>query len=121
MSMSSSKRAAAAVVALPLLVGAAVLLTGQPPAAAAPEDRPPQRPLRVDPPHVSTDRTVTYDYDIVYVRAPRTVKGGDGQDRPAPVWPDPARRALAGQALAGQSPARAAPAPPALARRGFPR
>jgi len=23
------------------------------------------------PPHVSTDKTVRYDYDIVYVRAPR--------------------------------------------------
>jgi mono/diheme cytochrome c family protein len=88
MSISKRKRAAVAAFVLPLLVGAAVLLTGQPPAAAAPEDKPPQRPLRVDPPHVSTDKTVNYDYDIVYVRAPRTVKGGDGQDRPAPVWPD---------------------------------
>jgi hypothetical protein len=29
------------------------------------------KPLSVDPPHVSTDRSVKYDYDIVYVRAPR--------------------------------------------------
>jgi hypothetical protein len=33
------------------------------------------RPLNVDPPHVSTDKTIKYDYDIVYVRAPR--KGDD--------------------------------------------
>ena len=29
------------------------------------------RLLHVNPPHVSTDRSVKYDYDIVYVRAPR--------------------------------------------------
>ncbi|HTU93557.1 MAG TPA: hypothetical protein VMF69_25985 [Gemmataceae bacterium] len=29
------------------------------------------RPLNVKPPHVSTDASVKYDYDIVYVRAPR--------------------------------------------------
>jgi hypothetical protein len=29
------------------------------------------QPLNVNPPHVSTDRSVTYDYDIVYVRARR--------------------------------------------------
>ena len=28
-------------------------------------------PLAMDPPHLSTDKTVKYDYDIVYVRAPR--------------------------------------------------
>src|SRR6516225_2279704 len=28
-------------------------------------------PLSMDPPHISTDKTVKYDYDIVYVRAPR--------------------------------------------------
>jgi hypothetical protein len=88
MSISKSRRAAGAALALPLVVGAAALLTGPPPTPAAPEDRPPQRPLRTDPPHVSTDRTVRYDYDIVYVRAPRVVKGGDGKDRAAPVWPD---------------------------------
>jgi Hydrazine synthase alpha subunit middle domain len=29
------------------------------------------KPLNVNPPHVSTDKSVRYDYDIVYVRAPR--------------------------------------------------
>ena len=28
-------------------------------------------PINVDPPHISTDKSVRYDYDIVYVRAPR--------------------------------------------------
>jgi hypothetical protein len=35
------------------------------------------RPLDVSPPHVSKDKSVQYDYDIVYVRAPR--KGDDKQ------------------------------------------
>lgn len=45
----------------------------------APEAKPPSGdkeklyldPINVDPPHISTDPTVKYDYDIVYVRAPR--------------------------------------------------
>src|SRR5262245_28071378 len=28
-------------------------------------------PINVNPPHISTDKTVKYDYDIVYVRAKR--------------------------------------------------
>jgi len=39
------------------------------------------------PPHVSTDKTVRYDYDIVYVRAPRK---GDGKGKWAEVG-DPAQ------------------------------
>ena len=31
--------------------------------------------LSIDPPHIATDKTVKYDYDIVYVRAPRSDKG----------------------------------------------
>ncbi|MBI2807211.1 MAG: hypothetical protein HYX68_19690 [Planctomycetes bacterium] len=31
----------------------------------------PPKKLNVNPPHVSTDKTVKYDYDIVYVRTPR--------------------------------------------------
>ncbi|MBI3824033.1 MAG: hypothetical protein HY289_15300 [Planctomycetes bacterium] len=31
----------------------------------------PPKKLNVNPPHISTDKTVKYDYDIVYVRAPR--------------------------------------------------
>ncbi|HEY7311699.1 MAG TPA: hypothetical protein VH643_20220 [Gemmataceae bacterium] len=66
----------------------ALLLMALIAASAASAEKPPQRPLRVDPPHISTDKTVKYDYDIVYVRAPRFVKGGDGKDQQAQVWPN---------------------------------
>src|SRR5262249_39438346 len=66
-----------------VLLGMGLIVT-----SAAAEDKPPLRPLRVDPPHVSTDKTVKYDYDIVYVRAPRTVKGPRDGWRLAMVWPD---------------------------------
>jgi len=56
--------------------------------AAGSENKPPQRPLRMEPPHFSTDSTVKIDYDIVYVRAPRFVKGNGGKDFAAQVWPD---------------------------------
>jgi hypothetical protein len=35
---------------------------------------PPGKPWNVDPPRVSTDKSVKYDWDIVYVRAPRRSK-----------------------------------------------
>ena len=57
------------------------------PAAGRPGQAPQGR-LRVDPPAIATDKSVKYDYDIVYVRAPRIVKGSDGKERPAPVWPE---------------------------------
>ena len=79
--MSNLKRAFA--FALALAVGAGLL-------TAADEPRPPQRPLKVDPPAILTDKTVKYDYDIVYVRAPRTVTTADGKERIAPVWPNAA-------------------------------
>src|SRR5262245_48465052 len=44
--------------------------------------------LNVNPPHISTDKTVKYDYDIVYVRAPR--KGDKGRT----VWTEIAHPAL---------------------------
>jgi hypothetical protein len=53
------------VIALPLILSAAV--------AAEPGAK--SRPLDVHPRHVSQDVSVRYDYDIVYVRAPR--KGDD--------------------------------------------
>jgi hypothetical protein len=40
------------------------------------------RPINVEPKHISTDKSVTYDYDIVYVRAPR--KG----DAVGTNWPE---------------------------------
>jgi len=50
--------------------------------------RPPQGRVRVDPRPLSSDSSIRYDYDIVYVRAPRVVKGADGKDHSAPVWPN---------------------------------
>jgi hypothetical protein len=46
-------------------------------------------PLNVDPPHISTDKSVKYDYDIVYVRTPR--KG----DKVGSQWTEIAHPALA--------------------------
>jgi hypothetical protein len=68
------------------LLGLAVLVGAM--SAGELEYKAPQRPLRVDPPHISTDKSVKYDYDIVYVRAPRVVKGADGKERQAHVWPN---------------------------------
>ena len=44
-------------------------------------------PIDVKVPHISTDKTIKYDYDIVYVRAPRFVKSADGKERPS-AWPE---------------------------------
>lgn len=54
--------------------------------AAEPSGRPTK--LDANPKHFSKDPSVKLDYDIVYVRAPRTVEGRDGQRRQADVWPD---------------------------------
>jgi hypothetical protein len=51
-------------------------------AAPAAQERYTQ-PLRMDAPHVSTDKAVKYDFDIVYVRAPR--KDATGRSRWAEV------------------------------------
>src|SRR5437660_962620 len=74
------KTAAAGMLGLAFLAGVAVQpLAGQ--------DGPLQRPLRVNPSPIQSDRSVKYDYDIVYVRAPRTMKDR-GSERLAMVWPD---------------------------------
>ena len=83
--MSTTKARCTATAAIGLTLLAAAVLT-----AADAEIKPPQRPLRVDPAPIATDKTVKYDYDIVYVRAPRFVKGTDGKDRLAHVWPNAA-------------------------------
>ncbi len=87
------------------LLAACVLLVGLGPAPAAgpagqpasaakavrPEPlqaNPPPGPLNVTPRHVPADRSVRYDSDIVYVRAPRVVRGKDGKDHQAMVWPN---------------------------------
>jgi hypothetical protein len=69
------------------LVAAAILLNGLPLAA---QEKPPQGRLRTDPPPIATDKSIKYDYDIVYVRAPRYVTGPDGKQRQAEVWPNAA-------------------------------
>src|SRR5262245_60114216 len=68
-----------------LLLGAAALLTGP---SLVGQEGPPNRPLRVDPQPIASDPSVKYDYDIVYVRAPRTLKDQGGRERLAMVWPD---------------------------------
>jgi len=68
-----------------VLLGGA-MLSISPPLAA--QDKPLQRPLRVDPAPIASDKSIKYDYDIVYVRAPRTAKDKSGKERLAMVWPD---------------------------------
>jgi len=75
-------RSALAWLGLALLVGGAGLL------AAETADAPPQRLLNVKPQPIAADKSIKYDYDIVYVRAPRFEKGPDGKERPARVWPE---------------------------------
>jgi hypothetical protein len=60
------------------------------PAREGTRNKSPQGQLDVAPPHVATDKTIKYDYDIVYVRAPRVVPGKTGKGQPAPVWPNAA-------------------------------
>ena len=52
--------------------------------AAPADDKEPLFPqrLNVNPPPIATDKTVKYDYDIVYVRAP-----AQGRRRPQPSGP----------------------------------
>src|SRR5437762_8093155 len=45
-------------------------------------------PINVDPPHISKDKSVKYDYDIVYVRTPR--KGDKGRT----LWTEIAHPAI---------------------------
>jgi len=81
---TSIKRVTTIGLALAIFTGATLLLLSPP---AIGKDGPPQKP-RVEPTAVSADKTIKYDYDIVYVRAPRVVPGRDNTDRPAPVWPN---------------------------------
>ncbi len=73
---------------LTILACAGTLFAGFGAGELAGQEKPPQRKLRVDPPSIVTDKSIKYDYDIVYVRAPRFVKGKDGTDVQAQVWPD---------------------------------
>ncbi|HKB40084.1 MAG TPA: hypothetical protein VKD72_26850, partial [Gemmataceae bacterium] len=49
--------------------------------------RTPSRRLDMDPKPIRADASIRYDYDIVYVRAPRFVPGRGGKQRPS-AWPE---------------------------------
>lgn len=53
----------------------------------AAETKAPPRKLDVEPKPIKSDAGVKYDYDIVYVRAPRFKVGRDDKKRPT-VWPE---------------------------------
>src|ERR1043166_1508889 len=71
--------------ALVVLVGLATLA-----AVAQPEEKPRLilEPINVTPPPIASDKTVQYDYDIVYVRTPR--KGDKGRT----LWTEIAHPAI---------------------------
>src|SRR5262245_29799391 len=50
------------------------------------QDNPKPRPLRLNPPPVATDKTVKYDYDIVYVRLPRKGFRTPSGKFETPIW-----------------------------------
>src|ERR1043165_1868479 len=52
------------------LLASVPLLHGQ-----ASKTHPFKKDLSIDPPHIVTDKSIKYDYDIVYVRMPRPEKG----------------------------------------------
>jgi hypothetical protein len=54
---------------------------------ASAQTKPPPVVLNIKPPHISTDKSIKYDYDIVYVRAPRFVPGNNNKPRPS-AWPE---------------------------------
>jgi hypothetical protein len=39
--------------------------------AQKPADKRYAEPINIEPPHINSDKSVKYDFDIVYVRAPR--------------------------------------------------
>jgi hypothetical protein len=52
-----------------LLLSTLALLLAPPAFAQGKKD--PPKTQNVNPPHISTDKSIKYDYDIVFVRAPR--------------------------------------------------
>jgi hypothetical protein len=79
--MNRCQSAAGPLLAAILALTAAARLGGPSRAAAASS----HRPLNVQPKPIAGDPTVKYDYDIVYVRAPRLIKGPDGKEH-ASAW-----------------------------------
>ena len=79
----TTHKIAAAGLAVALTAGA-VLLAYQP---LVGQNKPAPRALNLDPPHVSTDKAVKYDYDIVYVRLPRKgFRAPDSKKFESPIW-----------------------------------
>src|ERR1700747_2243224 len=72
------KTVAGAMMALSVLLVSTLLLTGS--LAGKPQSK---GPFNIDVPKVSTDRTIKYDYDIVYIRTPRK-----GNAPHSSRWPD---------------------------------
>jgi hypothetical protein len=60
-----------AIMALGILSLAVVLGVGIPAISEAQQKKPEPKTLDVNPPHISTDKSVVYDFDIIYVRSPR--------------------------------------------------
>ena len=81
MTAALSSRSARATICILLLAGVVGVGASQPPKPNA-EPRFPGV-LSMDPPHISTDKAVKYDFDIVYVRAQR--KTPDGRSKWAEV------------------------------------
>ena len=47
--------------------------------SSAAEPRPPAPPINIAPPAITTDKSVRYDYDIVYVRGTRRPDGKEAR------------------------------------------
>src|SRR5438552_1074015 len=62
-----------------------ISLVGLAAVAAIQAGQPPSSPLSVEPRPIATDKSVKYDYDIVYVRAPRY------GDKKYTIWAEIAR------------------------------
>src|SRR5262249_18046577 len=90
MNIPTRKILTALLVPLTLAGGVGLLAFEKAAPARKPEKPYHLRKLNVTTPHISTDKTIKYDYDIVYVRAPRFVKGSDGKEHQAQVWPNAA-------------------------------
>ena len=100
-----------------LLAGSATVLAQKPAGNRYPD------PLNMNPPHISTDKTVKYDFDIVYVRAPRargqgrlevgrgrrSAQHGAGRRLDAPAPRRLRRGPGAGRAAASRLPIRSSP------------
>jgi hypothetical protein len=86
--MRPTYRSLAVALLLTVFGAGALLIDGTPAAEQVDTKKLFLDPINVTPPPIATDKTIKYDYDIVYVRAPR--KGDKGRT----VWADIAHPAL---------------------------